>query len=88
MVFHENRLFMKWHTIFFSKIRKDVAKFVVCCSRDWRFKGETCVPLARHAYGTHYSVRIRISSSVNTFQNMLPTIRLSPLGSPVMRKYT
>ena len=22
-----------------SKTRKDVAKFVVCCSRDWRFKG-------------------------------------------------
>ena len=24
---------------FFSKIRKDVAKFVICCSRDWCFKG-------------------------------------------------
>ena len=23
----------------FLKIRKEVAKFVVCCSRDWRFKG-------------------------------------------------
>ena len=29
---------MKYHTLFFSKIRKDVAKFVVYCSRDWRFK--------------------------------------------------
>ena len=24
---------------FFLKIGKDVAKLVVCCSRDWRFKG-------------------------------------------------
>ena len=24
--------------VFFSKIQKDVAKFVVCCGRDWRFK--------------------------------------------------
>ena len=30
---------MKYHTLFFPKIWKDVAKFVVCCSRDWRFKG-------------------------------------------------
>ena len=30
---------MKYHTLFLSKTRKDVAKFVVCCSRDWRFKG-------------------------------------------------
>ena len=26
---------MKYHTLFFSKIGEDVAKFVVCCSRDW-----------------------------------------------------
>ena len=30
---------MKYHSLFLSKIRKDVEKFVVCCSRDWRFKG-------------------------------------------------
>ena len=29
---------MKYHSFFLSKIRKDVAKFVVCCSCDWRFK--------------------------------------------------
>ena len=43
MIFHENRLLADdSHEIaylFFSKIGKDVAKFVVCCSRDWRFKG-------------------------------------------------
>ena len=27
-------ILMKYHTFFFSKIRKDIAKFVVCCSRD------------------------------------------------------
>ena len=32
-------ILMKYHSLFLSKIRKDVAKFVVCCSRDWRFKG-------------------------------------------------
>ena len=29
----------KYHTFFFSKISKDVAKYIVCCSCDWRFKG-------------------------------------------------
>ena len=42
MVFHENRLLADYsHEIsylIFSKIRKDVEKFAVCCSRDWRFK--------------------------------------------------
>ena len=33
-------ILMIYHTLFFSEIRKDVAKFVVCCSRDWRFKGK------------------------------------------------
>ena len=28
------KILMKHHTLFFSKIRKDVAKFVVCCSCD------------------------------------------------------
>ena len=27
-------ILMTYHTLFFSKIRKDVPKFVVCCSRD------------------------------------------------------
>ena len=31
-------ILMIYHTLFYSKIRKDVAKSVVCCSRDWRFK--------------------------------------------------
>ena len=41
--FHENCLLAdNPHDIsrlIFSKISKDVATFVVCCSRDWRLKG-------------------------------------------------
>ena len=32
-------ILMQYHTLFLSKIGKNAAKFVVCCSRDWRFKG-------------------------------------------------
>ena len=43
MIFHENRLLADdSHGIsylIFSKIKKDVANFVVCCSSDWCFKG-------------------------------------------------
>ena len=43
MILHENCLladnFYEISYLIFSKIRKDVAKFVVCCSRDCRFKG-------------------------------------------------
>ena len=51
MIFHENRLLAddsheksyltiltKYHTLFWSKNKKDVAKIVVSCSRDWRFE--------------------------------------------------
>ena len=34
---------MKYHTLLISKIEKDVAKFVVCPSCDWRFKGYKCI---------------------------------------------
>ena len=36
----------------------------------------------------HSASSVRIPSSVNNFRDMLPTIRLSPLGSPIIRKYT
>ena len=45
MVFHENRLpaddSHEISKIICWKIRKDVAKFAVCCSRDWRLQGLT-----------------------------------------------
>ena len=28
---------MKYHSLFLSKTKKAVSKFVACCSRDWRF---------------------------------------------------
>ena len=43
MIFHENRLLAddshEISYLIFSKIGKDFAKFAVCCSCDWRFKG-------------------------------------------------
>ena len=36
----------------------------------------------------HSASSVRIPSSVNNFRDMLRTIRLSPLGSPMIRKYT
>ena len=43
MIFRESRLLAddshENHILVFTKIRKDVAKFVVCCCGDWRFKG-------------------------------------------------
>ena len=36
----------------------------------------------------HSASSVGIPSSVNKFWNMLPTIRLSPLGSPIIKKYT
>ena len=49
MMFHENLLLADdsheiSYLIFFSKIEKMSIKFVVCCSRDWPFKG----PIAPH----------------------------------------
>ena len=32
-------ILMKYHTLFFLKIKKDVTKSDICCSHDWRFKG-------------------------------------------------
>ena len=29
-------ILMKYHILFFSKTKKDVTKFVVCCIRDWQ----------------------------------------------------
>ena len=44
MIFHENQLLAddsheKSYLIFVKKNRIDFTKFVICCSRDWRFKG-------------------------------------------------
>ena len=36
----------------------------------------------------HSASSVHIPNSVNNFRDMLPTIRLSPLRSPIIRKYT
>ena len=36
----------------------------------------------------HSASSVRIRGSVNNFRDMLPTIRLSPLGSSIIRQYT
>ena len=36
----------------------------------------------------HLASSDRIPRSVNNFRDMLPTMRLSPLWSPIIRKYT
>ena len=36
----------------------------------------------------HSASSVRIPNSVNNFRDMLPTIRSSPLRSPIIRKYT
>ena len=66
MIFHENPLLAdNSHVIYLnlSKIGKDVAKFVVCCSRDWHFKpgGRGGVLLYFHIYlGLGYFLGFKI----------------------------
>ena len=42
MIFHENYLLpddsREISYFIFSKIRKDVTKFAICCHRDWRLR--------------------------------------------------
>ena len=39
MIFHENRLLADDSHVISHLLSKNVAQSVVCCSRDWRFKG-------------------------------------------------
>ena len=47
MIFHENRLLAddshEISNLIFSKIKKGVANFVVCCSCDWHIKGSVII---------------------------------------------
>ena len=36
-------LVVTYHSLFYSKIRKDAVKFVVCCSGDWRLDNNTLI---------------------------------------------
>ena len=59
MIFHENRLLAddspEISCLIFSKIRKNITKFVVCCSCDWRFKG-LILPI--------FTIRLRFSCNI------------------------
>ena len=33
----QQTILKKYNSLFLSKMKKDVTRFVVCCSRDWRF---------------------------------------------------
>ena len=54
-------ILFQYHTLFFVKIGKDVAKFVVCCSRDWRFKGSKSVD--QQNYSPHLDDEFMLFSS-------------------------
>ena len=50
------------------------------------FKGHNkIIKLHLSPISLHSASSVRIPSSYNTFWDMLPTIRLSPLGSPIIR---
>ena len=73
MIFHENHL-LEISCLIFSKIGKDVTKFVVCCSCDWRFKGYRFVPLIIFSEGTE----VHNNSSVRPyFEEPLHSISVS-----------
>ena len=48
------------YLVFFPKIRKDVAK-VVCCSRDWHFKGKAETMSAKCIFTIVKTVQIPLS---------------------------
>ena len=49
-------ILMKFHSLFILKISKDVTKFVVCCSRDWPFKGLIILTVLTTAVSRQYLV--------------------------------
>ena len=51
-------------------------------------KGTKITKLHLSPISLHWASSVRIPSSVNNFRDMLPTIRLSLIGSPIIRKYT
>ena len=58
---------MKYHTLLLSKIRKNVAKFVVCCSLDWRFKGYLSFDLIGSGVSTTVWLRCSVAISLDGF---------------------
>ena len=55
----------KYHILFFSKIGKDFAKFVVCCSCDWHFKGYLCTGPAKNKFSEKITVKQESQVALN-----------------------
>ena len=66
MTFHENRLLAddshEISYLIFSKIGKDVAKFVVCCSCDWCFKGSKTKMILNFVLPSEKGINVKIKA--------------------------
>ena len=76
---------MKYHTLFYSKIGKDVSNFVVSCSRDWRIKDLNLFNI----YATYQKVCINlISLFIDGSEYFLIFFTISPLQKlSITREY-
>ena len=80
MIFHENGLLAdnphEISYLIFSKIGKDVARFVVCCSRDWCFKG--LIKKLEASWGnTFQNIKFWPPDEINGVVRMLKRLRTS-----------
>ena len=68
MIFHENPLLandsQENHTLFLSKTRKDVAKFVICCIHDWRLKDFNWSTSVYYIIGLARLIEISVNRSI------------------------
>ena len=61
---------MKYRTLFL-KIRKDVAKFVVCCSCDWRFKGKAIIGIENQFFGVLFEIEWPLKTGFTVYRFFL-----------------
>ena len=103
MIFHEivcrNTILVKYHTLFYSKLMTDVAKFVVCCSRGlkhckwtefqfyWVFTLSfvfcCCFLCPQRNFGRHIVIALSVRPSVRP--SVSPSVR--PASCPVHISY-
>ena len=63
----QQTILMKYYTLF-GEIMKNVATFIVCCSRDWRFRANQWCPekdISTHTTNTHDCKEEHILSITN-----------------------
>ena len=73
-------ILMKYYTIFFSIIMKDVTKFVVCCSHDWRFKVIILI-LTHLAYRANAKKSVIPNNNVTVLKCEESTHKLVPIAT-------